>query len=67
MKIQRGDYEGASQFAYFDKPVDRMTPDECRSLLACILFAAMPGAQDSEIVYHALEVAEQISKEQSPA
>lgn len=64
MKIHRGDYEGASRFAYFDKPVDQMNIDECHELLMAILHRAMPGEDNSEIVYKELGIAEQCWKEQ---
>ncbi len=67
MKIPRGDYDGASQFAYFDKPVNDMTLDECRSLLMAILHRAMPGENNASVVYRELEIAEQCWKEQEPA
>lgn len=64
MKTARGDYEGASEFAYFDKPVQHMTIEECRSLLTCILHRAMPGEDNAKVVYRELEIAEQVWKEQ---
>jgi len=63
MKIIRGDYPGASEFAYFDKDVHAMTLEECRSLLECILHRAAPGDPNSQLVYRELEIAEQCHKE----
>jgi hypothetical protein len=59
MKIKRGIYPGASEFAYFDKDVHEMNLEECRALLECVLHRAMPGETNSEIVYRELSIAEQ--------
>lgn len=64
MKTKRGDYEGASQFAYFDKDLQRMTEHEMRSLLHFILHEAAPGEQDCDIVYEHLARAEEKAREQ---
>lgn len=66
MKVHRGDYEGASRFAYFDKPVQDMNLEECRGLLMAILHRAMPGEDNAELVYKELAIAEQCCKEQEP-
>lgn len=63
MKIQRGDYPGASRFAYFDTEIKDLTPVQMASLLQCILHQAMPGEDNAEIVYKALAIAEQVWKE----
>lgn len=67
MKIQRGDYDGASRFAYFDRDIHSMNLDECRRLLQCILWQAMPCETHADEVYNALQVAERVCKEQEPA
>lgn len=64
MKIIKGDYPGASTFAQFDKPVNQMTLKECQGLLEQILFRAMPGENNAEIMFKELELAEQLLKEQ---
>lgn len=63
MRTKKGDYPGASTFAYFDRDVPEMGLEECHRLLACILHQAMPGMANSEIVFQALAIAEQTSKE----
>jgi len=64
MKIERGNYPGASPFAYFDKPVSEMSHDERGKLLEQILFQAMPGDLYWGTVYGALAAAEKCVKEQ---
>jgi hypothetical protein len=63
MKIRRGDYSGASEFAYFDKDIYSMSADEARSLLQFILHEAAPGEQDASIVYEHLARAEEKARE----
>lgn len=63
MKIKRGDYPGASEFAYFDKDVREMDLEECRSLLEHVLHRAAPGHDNAEMVYRELSIAEQCWKE----
>lgn len=59
MRTKRGDYPGASEFAYFDQDVREMSLEDCRSLLECILHRAMPGEPNAPIVYYELSVAEE--------
>jgi len=63
MRIQRGNYPGASEFAYFDKNIYEMSLDECRSLLQCILHRAGPADEHGPMMYRELEIAEQCVKE----
>lgn len=63
MKTTKGNYEGASMFAEFDKPVSKMTLEECRGLLEQILYRAMPGEDNADAVFKELAVAEQCAKE----
>lgn len=67
MRTRRGDYDGASEFAYFKRPVQEMDLAECRSLLECILHRAMPGEDNAAVVYRALEIAERCMLENAPA
>lgn len=64
MKLQRGDYPGASEFAYFDKALDQMTPAQMRFLLEFILHEASPGASYATCTFRALEMAEAKAREQ---
>lgn len=66
MKLITGDYEGASTFAQFDKPIAEMTEAEAKGLLECILHRAMPGEECHQIVFEELAIAEQLWKEQQP-
>lgn len=63
MKITRGNYEGASRFAHFDKDVQVMSEKEMRVLLQCILHQAMPGEDFADQVYEALNRAEASARE----
>jgi hypothetical protein len=63
MMIKRGNYDGASRFAYFDKPTTEMSLVECRELLDHILQRAMPCEDPDGRMYRSLEVAEQNWKE----
>ena len=63
MKTRRGDYDGASEFVYFDRDVREMDLEECRSLLECILHRAIPGEKRADMVYRELSIAEQAWKE----
>jgi hypothetical protein len=60
VKTIRGNYEGASECAYFDKDVQQMTESEMRSLLQFILHEA----SESDIVYEHLARAEEKAREQ---
>ncbi len=64
MKIKRGSYAGASEFAEFDVPVCLMSKEQMAALLGAILHRAMPGEQDYYVVYQALEIAEEVVREQ---
>jgi hypothetical protein len=64
MKTKRGNYDGASEFAYFDKDVQQMTENEMRSLLQFILHEAAPGEQDFDVVFEHLARAEEKAREQ---
>ncbi len=64
MKIKRGSYAGASEFAEFNVPVDRMSKEQMVALLGAILHRAMPGEQHCDLVYQELEIAEQLVREQ---
>jgi hypothetical protein len=64
MKIIRGDYPGASRFAYFDTPLEALNPEQLRALLQAILHRAMPGETNHELMMHELKIAEQCWKEQ---
>jgi hypothetical protein len=63
MKIEKGNYEGASGFAYFDRDVRAMSEKEMRVLLQCILHQAMPGEDFADNVYEALKRAEASARE----
>lgn len=63
MKLRKGNYPGASTFAYFDKPTENMTRKEMQSLLECILHRAMPGEQHAALMERELAIAEQQWKE----
>lgn len=63
MKLKCGNYEGASVFAYFDIPLDTMSPAEMRHLLEHILHQASPGHPRADIVFAALSVAESNAKQ----
>jgi len=63
MIIKRGNYEGASEFAHFDKPTTEMNLTECRELLDQILWQAMPSMDPDGRVYRVLERAEQCYRE----
>jgi hypothetical protein len=65
MKLERGDYEGASLFAMFDKKINDMTEAEAKLLLLNILHQAMPGATNHRAIYRALARAEATYKEQT--
>lgn len=67
MKTERGNYPGASEFAYFDKDLQRMSEGEMRSLLHFILYEASPGEQDADITYEHLARAEEKAREQGVA
>lgn len=62
MKLHRGNYDGASEFAYFDKPVNKMSLEECRGLLETILHQASPGMTHHAAMYEALGWAEEAHK-----
>jgi hypothetical protein len=65
MKITRGNYDGASEFAQFDKSLDCMTPNEIRCVLEHILHLASPGVSGvSHLIYGQLTLAEQLAREQ---
>jgi hypothetical protein len=64
MILKRGTYPGASEFAYFDKDLNSMSGDTARSLLEFILHEAHPGMDNWEIIFAALERAEQKAREQ---
>ncbi len=61
--IKRGTYDGASEFAYFNKPTTEMSLVECRELLDQILQRAMPAEDPDGRMYRSLEIAEQNWKE----
>lgn len=63
MIINRGTYDGASQFAYFDKSTAEMSLVECRQLLDHILLRAMPAEDRDGRMFRSLEIAEQHWKE----
>lgn len=58
MKIIRGDYPGASEFAYFDADLHAMSPEAMRCLLTHILHQASPGHTHAGVVFEALSWAE---------
>ena len=64
MKIKRGSYAGASEFAEFDVPVCMMSKEQMVALLSAILHRAMPGEQHSRVVYQELAIAEELVREQ---
>jgi hypothetical protein len=64
MMTKRGNYPGASEFAYFDKEINSMSAESARSLLNFILHEAAPGEQDSDVVYEHLKRAEEKAREQ---
>jgi hypothetical protein len=65
MKLNRGDYDGASWFAQFDKSLDRMTALEMRCLLEHILHRASPGDNEwSGEMYRQLQIVEDLAREQ---
>jgi hypothetical protein len=64
MKTKRGNYPGASEFAYFDQDINSMSTETVRSLLSFILHEAAPGEQDSDVVYEHLKRAEEKAREQ---
>ena len=64
MKIKRGSYPGASEFAEFDVPVCLMSQEQMAALLSAILHRAMPGEEHCDVVYQALEIAEELVREQ---
>ena len=63
MKLKRGTYPGASEFAYFDTPVEKMSAEEMRGLLQCILHRASPGELNAELVFRELEIAEENARQ----
>ncbi len=63
--IKRGTYDGASEFAYFNKPITEMSLVECRQLLDHILLRAMPAEDRDGRIFRSLEIAEQKWKEGS--
>ena len=67
MKIKRGSYAGASDFAEFDVPVILMSREQKEALLIAILHRAMPGEEHCDVVYQALKIAEQLVREQGVA
>lgn len=67
MKIKRGSYAGASEFAEFDVPVSVMSREQMAALLGAILHRAMPGEKHCDVVYRALEIAEELVREQGVA
>jgi hypothetical protein len=67
MKIKRGSYPGASDFAEFDIPVVLMSREQKEALLSAILHLAMPGEEHCDVVYRALEIAERLVREQGVA
>lgn len=64
MKLKRGNYDGASEFAYFDKPLEAMTQEEMKCLLEHILHLASPGDPDWAEFYDRLALAERLAREQ---
>jgi hypothetical protein len=66
MKIVRGNYPGASEFAFFNRDVREMNLEECRGLLECILQRAMPGENNADVMYHELELAEELWNDGGP-
>lgn len=64
MKTRRGNYPGASEFAYFDADISSMSAETARSLLNFILHEAAPGEQDAGVVYEHLKRAEEKAREQ---
>lgn len=67
MKLEKGNYDGASTFAFFDKPVEAMTEEQAKALLAHILHQAMPGEPYQNAVLYALALAEERAREQGVA
>lgn len=66
MKVKRGDYPGASEFAYFNRDVREMSLEECRGLLECILHRAAPGMDNADLMFKELAIAEQCEAEGRP-
>ena len=66
MKILRGNYPGASEFAFFDASLNTMSPEEMRCLLTHILHQASPGHTHAAAVFEALSWAESNASEYSP-
>ena len=64
MKLKRGTYPGASEFAYFDVPVGQMRKSYMRALLECILHRAATGERNAEVIFRELEIAEVNSAQQ---
>jgi hypothetical protein len=60
MKIERGDYEGASRFAYFETDLDSMSRDQMKRLLECIAHRADPGETNCLVMYQELALAETV-------
>jgi len=67
MRLVRGDYPGASEFAHFDQSIYRMNEEELRSLLSAILNRASPGEENAAMLYRELQLAEENWKEQRTA
>ncbi len=63
MMIKRGTYDGASEFAYFDKPTTEMSLVECRELLDHILQRAMPSEDPDGWMFGELQIAEENCQE----
>ena len=65
MRIVRGDYPGASEFAKFDRDLETMSPDEMRGILELLQLMASPGERSSLIVREILEAAERRAAERA--
>ena len=59
MKLTRGTYEGASDFAKFDRPTEEMTREHMKCLLDNILDLASPGRRGSKVLFEWLALAEE--------
>ena len=59
MKLTRGTYEGASEFAKFDRPTEEMTPLQMEYLLDSILERATPGLPNADLIFAELAIAEE--------
>lgn len=63
MKLKRGTYPGASEFAFFNATIEEMSIEEMRSLLQCILHRASPGELNARVVFGELAIAERNARE----